>query len=137
MQLKASFTVLQNLKKNSPKEIGETGTRKLPINLQYPDFARSRTSSLQCSRLISFAAALEAKNKLRVRKQASRRPRNRATARAHKVSKLYRATLIYLKYKLFCATNRDISLELFVVSQRVLSRDKRRVLYSLLQSLPN
>ena len=43
MQLKASFTVLP-IKKKSPKETGETGTRKLPINLQSPDFARSRTA---------------------------------------------------------------------------------------------
>ena len=34
----------QILKKNSQKEIGETGTRKLSMNLQYSDFARSKTA---------------------------------------------------------------------------------------------
>ena len=36
-------------KKNSPKEIGETRTRKLPINLQNLDFARSRTARAKTS----------------------------------------------------------------------------------------
>ena len=44
MKLKAGFIVLPHLKKNSLKAIGETGTRKLLINLQNPDFGRSRTA---------------------------------------------------------------------------------------------
>ena len=46
MQLKAGFTVLPNLKKFTEGN-WRNRTRKLPINLQNPHFARSKTACVK------------------------------------------------------------------------------------------
>ena len=61
IKLKAGFTELPNFKKIHRRKLEKQGTKKLPINLQNPDFTTARVKTIH---------ALH--------------PRNRATARAHK-----------------------------------------------------